>query len=175
MSKTCWSVFKWQSFCSSKEEYHQEQSKGQLKWSKLSSVLTRSTWRVLEVLVKKASENLQLSMSEQRRAPRLGKSKESVHNEGFKTTDPFYGTITGATPVQVPFNWDDLKHTELINWLNRIHELSHRENEQATGIDVRVQNCHSSFSSTQFIQSRMLLPLIKKSATWNKTHTHIVH
>lgn len=35
------------------------------------------------------------------------------------------------------FNWDDLKHTEPINWLNRTHELGHKENEQAAETDVR--------------------------------------
>ncbi len=42
------------------------------------------------------------------------------------------------------FNWGENKqHTEFINWLNTIQELSNKENEQATEIDVRVDNCHS--------------------------------
>lgn len=45
--------------------------------------------------------------------------------------------------MQAPFNCDYLKHTELINWLSNIPELSHKENQQATKTDVRVRNCHS--------------------------------
>lgn len=56
--------------------------------------------------------------------------------------------------MQVPFNRDDLKHTELINWLNRIHEVSHKENEQATEIDVETTIVVLNFIQTQHISYR---------------------
>lgn len=82
VTKTSWSVFKWQRFQSSEEECHQEDS-DLFRWLYLPSVLSRNVWAVWKRCSKRAYENLLQQMGnvrdeEQRSASLLGKSRVSL-------------------------------------------------------------------------------------------------
>lgn len=144
VTKTSWSVFKWQRFRSSEEECHQEDS-DLFRWLYLPSILSRNVWAVWKCCSKRAYENLLQQMGnvrdeEQRSASLLGKSRASLQQWLHDHTS---WSESKQHLMQTRFTCDTLNKSaftlKCIQWLN-----------------------------TEYICSRRRSSLINCSTTWNK-------